>query len=173
MIAIPPGTAMDSLCHPKGGPFAPLPRFARACMFRTEQEVSMISTVRGTSLVAGTALLALAFARTPTSESGSALYASYCASCHGKQARGDGPLAANLRIAPADLTHIARRNHGKYEPERVRRAIDGRGPREVHGGSEMPVWGDAFKRSGEGYSEAGVKERIDALVEYLETIQEK
>ena len=53
-----------------------------------------------------------------------------------------------------------------------RRAIDGRGPKEIHGGSDMPVWGDAFKRAGEGYSEAKVKERIDALVDYIATLQQ-
>ena len=123
-------------------------------------------------LAAGTAVLAAA---TPpdrvTVESGSGLFRSYCASCHGTEAKGDGPLAANLRVAPADLTGLARRNHGKFDAEKVRRAIDGRGPREIHGGSDMPVWGDAFKRAGEGYSEAKVKERIDALVDHLASLQ--
>jgi len=107
-----------------------------------------------------------------TTESGSALFRSYCASCHGTAAKGDGPLAANLRVAPADLTRIAKRNHGTYDAARVRRAIDGRDAKEIHGGSDMPVWGDAFKRAGEGYSEAKVKERIDALVDHLATLQE-
>jgi mono/diheme cytochrome c family protein len=108
-----------------------------------------------------------------SSESGSGLFRSYCASCHGAEGRGDGPLAANLRVAPADLTRIARRNHGKFDADKVRRVIDGRGPREIHGGSDMPVWGDAFKRAGEGYSEEKVKERIGALVEHIEGLQER
>ena len=107
-----------------------------------------------------------------TVENGSALFRSYCASCHGAQGKGDGPLAANLRVAPADLTRIEKRNHGKFDADNVRRAVDGRGPKEIHGGSDMPVWGDAFKRAGEGYSEAKVKERIDALVEHISTLQE-
>jgi len=121
-------------------------------------------------LAAGTAVLAAA-APPARVESGSALFRSYCASCHGTEAKGDGPLAGNLRVAPADLTGLARRNHGKFDAEKVRRAIDGRGPREIHGGSDMPVWGDAFKRAGEGYSEAKVKERIDALVDHLASLQ--
>ena len=121
-------------------------------------------------LAAGTAVLAAA-APPARVESGSALFRSYCASCHGTEAKGDGPLAANLRVAPADLTGLARRNHGKFDAEKVRRAIDGRGPREIHGGSDMPVWGDVFKRAGEGYSEAKVKERIDALVDHLASLQ--
>jgi len=35
------------------------------------------------------------------------------------------------------------------------------------------VWGDAFKQSCEGYSEARVKERIEALVTHLESIQQR
>jgi len=134
----------------------------------------MVGLVRPLLLIAsGTAALAAA-APSPvvTVESGAALFRSYCASCHGTGAKGDGPLAANLRIAPADLTRLAKRNHGKFDADKVRRAIDGRGPKEIHGGSDMPVWGDAFKRAGEGYSEAKVKERIDALVAHLATLQE-
>jgi len=37
----------------------------------------------------------------------------------------------------------------------------------------MPVWGDAFKRAGEGYDEAKVKERINALVDHIATLQER
>ena len=37
---------------------------------------------------------------------------------------------------------------------------------------EMPVWGDAFKWR-EGLPEDGIRARIDALVRYLETIQER
>jgi mono/diheme cytochrome c family protein len=125
-------------------------------------------------IVVGTAgLAAAALSPAVTVESGSALFRSYCASCHGAGAKGDGPLSANLRVAPADLTLIAKRNHGKFDAEKVHRAIDGRGPKEIHGGSDMPVWGDAFKRAAEGYSEAKVKERIDALVDHIATLQQR
>lgn len=123
-------------------------------------------------IAAGTAALAgAAPSRIVTVEDGAELFRSYCASCHGVAAKGDGPLAANLRIAPADLSRLARRNHGKFDAEKVRQAIDGRGRKEIHGGSDMPVWGDAFKRAGEGYSEAKVKDRIDALVDHLASLQ--
>jgi mono/diheme cytochrome c family protein len=118
-------------------------------------------------------LAAAALAPVVTAESGSTLFRSYCVSCHGVTAKGDGPLAANLRVAPADLTRIAKRNHGTYDAAKVRRAIDGRDAKEIHGGSDMPVWGDAFKRAGESYDEAKVKERINALVEYIATLQEQ
>jgi mono/diheme cytochrome c family protein len=112
------------------------------------------------------------FGAAVTVENGSQLFRSYCASCHGAGGKGDGPLAANLRVAPSDLTRLAKRNHGKFDADKVRQAVDGRGPKEIHGGSDMPVWGDAFKRAGEGYSEAKVKERIDALVDHLSSLQE-
>ncbi len=35
---------------------------------------------------------------------GAALYPDNCASCHGVEGRGDGPLAKNLAVPPADLT---------------------------------------------------------------------
>jgi mono/diheme cytochrome c family protein len=101
------------------------------------------------------------------------LFRTYCASCHGKTAKGDGPLADVLRFRPADLTSIARHNGGKFDADKVRRTIDGRERSKSHGDTDMPVWGDAFKRSGEGFRESAVKDRIDALVEYLKTIQVK
>ena len=40
-------------------------------------------------------------------ERGKALYRKYCASCHGKNGQGDGPLAKNLTPKPADLVERA------------------------------------------------------------------
>lgn len=110
----------------------------------------------------------------PTVEmSGPALYKSYCASCHGANGKGDGPIADALRFRPSDLTEIAKRNEGKFESENVHRMVDGREPVRGHGGPDMPLWGDAFKRSGDGYNDEAVKARIGALVEYLESLQVK
>ncbi len=106
-----------------------------------------------------------------TSPSGSALYVNYCGSCHGPQAKGDGPMASVMRIRPADLTTIAKRNGGKFPADTVFRSIDGRNPVMGHGGQNMPVWGDAFLRS--GASPDVVRARVDALVRYLESIQQK
>ena len=125
-------------------------------------------------VVGGAGLAAATPSATPsavTVESGSAVFRTYCASCHGADAKGEGPLAGNLRIAPADLTRIARRNHGKFDAARVHRAIDGRDPREFHGGSDMPVWGDAFRNVDTSFDEAAAQERIRAVVDHLKTIQ--
>ena len=105
--------------------------------------------------------------------SGADVYKTYCASCHGTEAKGDGPLADDLRRTPPDLTLFARRNEGKFDAAKMRRIIDGRDPVKGHGGADMPVWGDAFKRSSEGYTEKAVGERIDAVVSHLKSLQRK
>jgi mono/diheme cytochrome c family protein len=102
---------------------------------------------------------------------GNYLFKTYCATCHGTSARGDGPLADSMRRRPANLTEIAKRNKGTYPKELVYKIIDGREKVPGHGGPDMPVWGDAFMRTSESTDEASVKHRIQALVDYLETIQ--
>ena len=104
---------------------------------------------------------------------GRVLFATYCASCHGKTGRGDGPAAEALRIKPADLTQFALRNGGIFPNEKVRRLIDGRdaGVR-AHGNIEMPIWGDAFQIR-EGLSESAAKGRIEAIMYYLGSIQQR
>jgi mono/diheme cytochrome c family protein len=109
--------------------------------------------------------------RVDVGEAGSSIFRTYCAACHGVDAKGDGPLADGLRTRPPDLTLLAKRNGGNYPDEKVHRIIDGRKPVKGHGGADMPIWGDAFRSSHEGYSEEKVKERIGLVVEYLKTIQ--
>ena len=104
-------------------------------------------------------------------QSGQSLFKTYCVVCHGPSGQGDGPLADSLRVRPPDLTLLAKRNGGKFAADKVERIIDGREPVKGHGGVDMPVWGDAFKRSSEGYSEEAVKARIKALAEFLEGLQ--
>jgi mono/diheme cytochrome c family protein len=111
--------------------------------------------------------------KTRLREGGPGLYKTYCATCHGREGRGDGPTAQFLRTVPPDLTLLARHNKGRYDGEKIHRIIDGRDPVKYHGGADMPLWGDAFKESREGYGEARVKERIDALVEHLRSLQQQ
>ena len=95
-------------------------------------------------------------------------FTTYCASCHGKQAKGDGPLAEHLRMAPADLTRISERNGGEFPFEMVRKIIDGREDVPGHGSKDMPVWGDAFKTTD---TEEQAQERINQLTHFLWSIQ--
>jgi mono/diheme cytochrome c family protein len=102
---------------------------------------------------------------------GSYLFKTYCATCHGTSARGDGPLAGAMRRKPANLVEIATRHKGAFPGDLVYKIIDGRTKVPGHGGPDMPVWGDAFLRTAEGTDEASVQHRIQALVDYLESIQ--
>lgn len=109
---------------------------------------------------------------TAPDDTGSRLFRTYCASCHGTTGRGNGPLADQLRRTPPDLTQFTRRNGGVFPSERVHRIIDGRDV-PIHGDREMPIWGDVFKTAPGGSSAGAVKARIDAIVRYLEGIQER
>ena len=55
--------------------------------------------------------------------------------------------------------------------------IDGRAAVAAHGSREMPVWGDRYRAAESGDNPKMVEQRaraqIDALVKYLETLQEK
>jgi hypothetical protein len=78
-----------------------------------------------------------------------------------------------MKQRPPDLTLFAAKNGGVYPSALVFRIVDGRQPLAGHGGRDMPVWGDAFKRSRDGSTEESVKARIDALVEHIESMQQK
>jgi mono/diheme cytochrome c family protein len=105
--------------------------------------------------------------------SGAYTYRTFCASCHGTDGKGDGPLAENLRVRPPDLTLLAKRHKGDFPAEKLLRIIDGRSPVKGHGGPDMPVWGDAFKNEDTGFDDARVKEKIHSVVEYIRTLQQK
>jgi mono/diheme cytochrome c family protein len=104
---------------------------------------------------------------------GSTLFSQYCASCHGTSGKGDGAVAPHLRRRPTDLTKITSQNKGVFPADRLARVIDGREAARTHGNSDMPVWGDALKKTSDGGDEDIVKLRIRELVRYIESIQER
>jgi mono/diheme cytochrome c family protein len=108
---------------------------------------------------------------------GAELYARFCASCHGPQGYGDGPVAPSLRVMLPDLTELAKRSGGRFPEERVREIVDGRAVLAAHGTRPMPVWGYELEaRAGETEEDA-VQARdtaqtlIDRLVNHLRDIQ--
>jgi len=107
---------------------------------------------------------------TTSASSGQEMFMSYCASCHGKSAKGDGPAAGALKQNPADLTTLAKRNRGKYPADRVASVLRGQASLMAHGDQEMPVWGPVFWRMSQGHEE---QVRIANLNHYLESLQEK
>ena len=68
---------------------------------------------------------------------GKDLFKAYCASCHGPDAKGKGPMAASLKVPPADLTRISIRNRDVFPMMRVQKIISG---------EELPPSGTARAR---------------------------
>ena len=97
------------------------------------------------------------------------LYRAYCASCHGKNGKGNGPVAPALKATVPDLTVIAKNNGGIFPVARVRRIITGEGMIASHGSREMPVWGPIFSQVEADVDRGPV--RLENLVKYLESIQ--
>jgi len=100
-----------------------------------------------------------------------------CATCHGVDARGNGPAAAALNVKPADLTQLSKQHGGVFLFWRVYEKINGKDEMVIrgHGTREMPIWGERFQIEslrGED-QQMGVRGRILSLVHYLESIQEK
>lgn len=52
------------------------------------------------------------------------MFLAYCAACHGKDAKGDGPAASVLKIAPADLTGLTRK-YGQYPAMKITSVLTG------------------------------------------------
>ena len=108
----------------------------------------------------------------PTSPaSGQAMFLAYCATCHGKDAKGNGPAASALKVAPADLTGLAKK-YGKYPGMKVTTVLTGQANLAAHGNTEMPVWGPIFARMSQGH-ESEVQQRIANLDHYIESLQAK
>lgn len=120
-------------------------------------------------------LLASPLAAQDASE-GKSLYEQYCATCHGLDGTGNGPMAPVLVLQPPDLTILQSTNEGKFPLFRVISRIDGRDPLVSHG-SPMPVYGDFFEgRDVALKTDAGqpimTSEPIADLVDWLKSIQQ-
>jgi mono/diheme cytochrome c family protein len=104
--------------------------------------------------------------------SGREMFASYCASCHGKDAKGNGPAAGALKQAPANLTELAKNNGGKYPEMKVTAVLRGQANVAAHGTQEMPVWGPVFWHMSQGHA-SEVQQRIANLNDYIKSLQQK
>lgn len=121
-----------------------------------------------------------------SSVDGKDLYAEYCAPCHGREGKGDGPRAKDLSKAVPDLTRIAARNGGQFKRSKIERFISGEdrpgsSPRidpktgrtvimTADGPDPMPVWQLMFRRM---WSDQPPQLRIANIARYLEKIQVK
>jgi len=109
----------------------------------------------------------------PTSAaSGQEMYKTYCAVCHGTDAKGTGPAADALKVPPPNLTTLAEKNGGKYPALKVSAIIRGEEVLAAHGSKDMPVWGHLFWGMSGGH-EAEVQQRVANLNKYIESLQKK
>jgi mono/diheme cytochrome c family protein len=126
-------------------------------------------------VAANLAAPAIATAKTAVWPSGKDLFQERCATCHGIDATGNGPMAPALKTAPADLTGLTKRAGGTFPAPRVVEIITFGGNVASHGTQAMPVWGKVFSdEGGRGKGGAAASRRsLIALKRYLETIQKK
>lgn len=109
-------------------------------------------------------------------DQGGALYQWYCASCHGLEGDGAGPMAPALLVPPTDLTQLSAASGGSFPLLRVVRRIDGSDPLVSHG-SDMPVFGPLFQGNEVALKTASgqpvlMGRAVADLVLYLQEIQE-
>lgn len=104
-------------------------------------------------------------------KAGQEVFRSFCAVCHGTDAKGDGPAAPGLKKHPIDLTQLSRKNSGKFPSEIVSSVIEGNDLVTDHGTREMPMWGDAFRAM--NGDQIMVQLKIRNLTAYIESIQQK
>lgn len=106
-------------------------------------------------------------------------YDANCAVCHGEKGKGDGSFVELLKKAPPDLTQLAKGNGGILPMERLYKVIEG-ADMAAHGTRDMPIWGREYSTEAAKYyvdvpydSEAFVRARILALLEYINRLQVK
>jgi mono/diheme cytochrome c family protein len=107
--------------------------------------------------------------------SGEEMFNTYCAVCHGKDAKGNGPAAAALKVPPDDLTTLAQRHGGKFPADYVATVLrSGVQEAKAHGSKDMPIWGPLFASLGNGSTASPeVAQRIHNLSQYIESLQAK
>ena len=96
----------------------------------------------------------------------------YCAACHGKMLKGDGPVASGLTKKPVDLTQLAKKNNGSFPFDKVAATIDGRQTTRMHGNPDMPVWGEIFAMT-KGSDAPTAESAVKRITNYIWSLQEK
>lgn len=126
-----------------------------------------------------TVLAAAACAQTPKVDLGKQEYEAKCANCHDASGKGHGPFVEFLKRSPPDLTTLAKNNGGILPMDRLYQSIRGNAL-AAHGSRDMPIWGREYNMEAARYysdmpydSEAYVRARILALLEYLNRLQVK
>jgi len=116
-------------------------------------------------------------------------FQSSCASCHGTDAKGKGPVSDQLKIPPPDLTMLTKNNNGVFPTNAVYETIYGLKTIPAHGNGVMPIWEERFNpiirlphnvdpfywnmAGPEQSPEVVVRTRILAVIDYLSRVQQK
>jgi mono/diheme cytochrome c family protein len=140
-------------------------------------------------IIAGLSAGLAAAAQAEDLDIGKSEFQSSCASCHGADAKGKGPVSDQLKVPPRDLTMLAKNNNGVFPTDAVYETIDGLKTIPAHGTREMPIWGERFnpivnlphyvdpsyweKAGPEQRPEVVVRKRILSVIDYLSRIQQK
>jgi mono/diheme cytochrome c family protein len=103
---------------------------------------------------------------------GEVIYLRYCAACHGKGLKGDGPVASGLNKKPPDLSQLARGNKGVFPFDKVAAMIDGRKSTRMLGTPDMPVWGEIFAVT-QGTEAPNAESAVKRITNYIWARQEK
>lgn len=105
---------------------------------------------------------------------GKTTYEQYCATCHGVDATGGGPLTEIMTTSVPDLTMMAAGNDGQFPMLDVIHVIDGRTGLRAHGGP-MPVYGALFDDESQSGTEYGdvlyTRGKVLSIAYYLEALQ--
>jgi len=101
---------------------------------------------------------------------GEVIFKQYCATCHGSDAMGSGPLGALLKTPPPDLTTLAKRHGGKFPYDYVTSVLKFGPGASAHGSSDMPAWGPLFRFLNK-QDERAVEKRIKNVCDFLASIQ--
>jgi mono/diheme cytochrome c family protein len=104
---------------------------------------------------------------------GDQLFATYCAACHGANARGTGFANEYLKVAAPDLTLIAVRRGGRFDAREIYKIIDGQSSDDFYDHRHMPAWGYEFygDEAEDQQAHQRASDRVNSLVTYLERIQ--
>jgi mono/diheme cytochrome c family protein len=104
---------------------------------------------------------------------GAGIFRNYCASCHGLDGRGNGPVSKALKRKIPDLTRLSQRNDSAFPAIHVRNTImfGGDDLLPAHGSKEMPMWGPIFHEIEFDHDLGNV--RLENITKYLESIQRK
>ena len=103
--------------------------------------------------------------------SGARMFKEYCAVCHGKGAKGDGPAASALKQVPPDLTTLAKRHGGEFPDHYVEDVLRNGVKAPAHGDAEMPVWGPLFRSMNP--DELFMYIRVASVMSYIKSLQVK